>query len=76
MHDQVAGRLVIAGAGLEEARVRREVTRLDLRGRVHFAGWVRGADKELLLSGARAAGRCARTRSTAGSPPTAWTSPS
>ncbi len=54
VHDQIAGRLVIAGAGLEEARVRREVTRRGLDDRVHFAGWVRGEDKARLLSGARA----------------------
>ena len=54
VHDQVDGQLVIAGAGLEEARVRREVTRRGLDDRVRFVGWVRGADKARLLAGARA----------------------
>jgi glycogen synthase len=53
IHDQVAGDLVIAGEGHDEARVRREVARLGLAGRVRFVGWVRGEDKARLLAQAR-----------------------
>ncbi len=52
-HRFVEGDLVIAGGGPDEDRVRREVTRLGLGGRVRFAGWVRGAAKWQLLGGAR-----------------------
>ena len=53
VHDQVDGRLVIAGQGHDEDRVRREVVRLGLGDRVRFAGWVRGEEKARLLAGAR-----------------------
>ena len=45
---------MIAGQGHDEARVRREVTRLGLDDRVRFAGWVSGGEKARLLAGARA----------------------
>ena len=53
IHGQVDGQLVIAGGGHDEARVRREVTRLGLDDRVRFAGWVVGVEKARLLAGAR-----------------------
>ena len=53
-HERVEGDLVIAGGGHDEARVRREVTRLGLTDRVRFAGWVRDEEKARLLAGARA----------------------
>jgi glycosyltransferase involved in cell wall biosynthesis len=51
--DRVEGDLVIAGQGHDEARIRREVQRLGLEGRVRFVGWVRGEEKARLLAGAR-----------------------
>ena len=45
---------MIAGEGLDEVRVRREVARLGLGDRVRFVGWVRGEEKARLLAGARA----------------------
>jgi glycogen synthase len=54
IHDRVEGCLVIAGQGHDEARIRREVTRLGLDDRVRLVGWVRGAAKARLLAGARA----------------------
>lgn len=54
IHEQVDGRLVIAGQGHDEARLRREVARLGLDDRVRFAGWVSGEEKARLLAGARA----------------------
>ena len=51
---RVEGQLVIAGRGHDEARVRREVTRLGLDDRVRFVGWVHGEAKALLLAAARA----------------------
>lgn len=52
--DQVEGDLVIAGQGRDEARIRREVSRLGLDERVRFVGWVRGEEKAKLLAEARA----------------------
>jgi glycogen synthase len=52
-HRAVDGDLVIAGAGPDEARARQLVERLGLSSRVHFAGWVSGADKARLLSASR-----------------------
>lgn len=51
--DRVDGRLVIAGGGGDEVRVRALADRLGLADRVVFAGWVRGEEKAALLSGAR-----------------------
>ncbi len=51
--DRVEGRLVIAGEGHDEDRIRREVARLGLADRVTFVGWVRGEEKARLLAGAR-----------------------
>ncbi|MCO1660270.1 glycosyltransferase family 4 protein [Pseudonocardia humida] len=53
VHRFVDGDLVIAGGGPDSDRVRREVARLGLDGRVRFAGWVSGAAKWRLLGGAR-----------------------
>ena len=51
--DRVEGRLVIAGEGHDEDRIRREVARLGLADRVTFVGWVRGEEKAGPLAGAR-----------------------
>ena len=51
--ERVEGRLVIAGEGHDEDRIRREVARLGLTDRVRFVGWVRGEEKGRLLAGAR-----------------------
>jgi glycogen synthase len=54
IHDRVgAARLVIAGIGHDEARVRRQAARLGIAERVVFAGWVAGREKAELLAGAR-----------------------
>lgn len=52
--DRVEGKLVIAGEGHDEDRIRREVARLGLGDRVRFVGWVRGEEKARLLAEARA----------------------
>ena len=54
IHNHVDGKLVIAGQGHDEARIRREVDRLGLVDRVRFVGWVRDEEKARLLAGARA----------------------
>lgn len=46
-------RLVIAGGGPDEGRVRSLVAELGLFGRVTFTGWLRGAEKFELLASAR-----------------------
>lgn len=47
------GRLVIAGTGPDERRIRRLAERLDVADRVEFAGWASGDRKRRLLTGAR-----------------------
>ena len=54
VHEHVDGQLVIAGEGHDEAKIRKDVTRLGLDDRVRFVGWVRGEEKARLLAGARA----------------------
>jgi glycogen(starch) synthase len=46
-------RLIVAGGGPDEPRVRARVAALGLSDRVSFTGWVRGAEKFRLLASAR-----------------------
>ncbi|GAA3074671.1 glycosyltransferase family 4 protein [Pseudonocardia yunnanensis] len=49
----VEGRLIVAGGGPDETRVRARIAELGLSHRVSFAGWVSGAEKFRLLASAR-----------------------
>jgi glycosyltransferase involved in cell wall biosynthesis len=47
------GRLMIAGTGLDEAKIRQLANRLGISDRVSFLGWVGGEDKVRLLNRSR-----------------------
>jgi glycogen(starch) synthase len=52
--NRIEGKLVIAGAGPDEAHVRALAADLGVSHRVVFVGWVRGAEKFRLLASAKA----------------------